>query len=142
MSIQSLHCGELIKRINDIIEKHGNSQLNKEDVTVSQFKMLILLNERPEGSATLKEMEKHFGVAQSTIAGIASRLEKKQLISSYTDPADRRIKHIRITDAGRAICLKARISMEQNEKHLLRGLDQPEQDQLRELLYKIYNTIK
>lgn len=87
MSSKTLHCGELIKRINDIIEKNANNNLNKEDITVSQFKMLIRLNETSDGSFTLKELEKYFGVAQSTIAGIASRLEKN---SWYTGTRTRR----------------------------------------------------
>jgi len=142
VSSKTLHCGELIKRINDIIEKKANNNLNKEDITVSQFKMLIRLNETSDGSFTLKELEKYFGVAQSTIAGIASRLEKKQLVYGYTDSADRRIKHIKITDAGRAMCINARISMEENERHLLSVLTEDEQHRLHELLYKIYNAIR
>ncbi len=142
MNTKTLHCGELIKRISDIIEKNANNELNKEDITVSQLKMLFVLTETPDGSATLKELEKYFGVAQSTVAGIVSRLEKKQLVSAYTDPTDKRIKHIRIADEGKAVCGRAKKSMEKNEENMLGVLTDEERHRLRELLQKMYISIK
>lgn len=135
-------CGELMKRINDTIEKHANNKLISYDITVSQFKMLMALHHTPEGTATLKELESFFGVAQSTAAGIAARLEKKNLVSSFSDPKDKRVKHIRLTDSGIAICENVIECITETERRLLSGLTSEEQEQLNRLLQKVFNTMK
>lgn len=137
-----LHCGELIKRINDQMGKVANNALMKLDLTLSQMSMLIAIHESAEHTATLKELEKYFGVAQATAAGIAVRLEKKNLIKSYIDPDDRRVKHVKLTDEGKALCDNLHEQMEENEKTLLSPLSDEEQSDLRRLLQKIYDNYR
>ncbi|MDO4260519.1 MAG: MarR family transcriptional regulator [Eubacteriales bacterium] len=142
MEQRELHCGDLIKRISDIMEREGNQKMQALDITHAQMKMLLILYHTQDGSATLKELERYFHVAQSTTAGIAARLEKKRLLEGYGDPQDRRVKHVRITQEGRKLCLNAREIMEEGERRLLAGLDGQEQQQLKALLQKVYNTLK
>ncbi len=137
-----LNCGALMKRISDKMEKKANDEFNSYGVTMTQFRFLMTLNEFPEGKATLKTLEKYFGVAQSTEAGIAVRLEKKGMISSYTDPDDRRIKVIVITDAGKKICEEAHSNMLSAEGRLLKGLNEEEREQFFTLLEKVYNALE
>ena len=139
MSADSLHCGELIKRLNSSMEKRANNSLNEDGITLSQIKLLCILEQ--EGSLTLKELEKYFCVAQATIAGIVVRLEKKGLIESFYLPEDKRAKHIRLTDDGIKMCEHARCSMERNEQWLLSSLDDGEKKELHRLLQKIYDDI-
>lgn len=40
-----LHCGELIKRLNDILGTCANKELKSDDMTASQIKMLIIISE-------------------------------------------------------------------------------------------------
>lgn len=137
-----LHSGELIKRINDQMEKVANNELQKIDLTFSQMSMLIALHDSPDEDATLKELEKYFGVAQATAAGIAVRLEKKHLISGYTDPSDRRVKHVKLTAEGRELCDKLNEQMMENEEKLVSPLSPGEQEELKLLLRKIYEGYK
>lgn len=138
----AVHCGQLIKRVNDILEKFANSNLQEHGVTFSQMNAMGVLSESPNESATLKELERHFGVTQSTMAGIAVRLEKKGLVISYTDAEDKRIKHIQLSDKGREICRCARKEMEENEQWLLRCLDEQEKVQLHQLLQRVCDSIQ
>lgn len=142
MKQHTFSCGELMKRINDKIEKNANSKLLSYNITVAQFQMLVALELSPEGSATLKDLEKFFGVAQSTAAGIAVRLENKNLISSFTDTSDKRIKHLKINDSGLAICRNVKECIIETEQHLLSGLTPEELQQLNQLLLKIYHTLE
>lgn len=64
MQRESLHCGELIKRLNDILGRCANEELRADDMTSSQVKMLMIINETKDECITLKELEKHFGVAR------------------------------------------------------------------------------
>ena len=43
MQRESLHCGELIKRLNDILGRCANEELRADDMTSSQVKMLMLM---------------------------------------------------------------------------------------------------
>ena len=45
MQRKSLHCGELIKRLNDILGRCSNEELRADDMTSSQVKMLMIINE-------------------------------------------------------------------------------------------------
>lgn len=134
-----LHSGELLKRIHDQMEKTANSMLQKLDITYAQMKMLVALHESEDESATLKELEKYFEVAQATAAGIAVRLEKKHLITSYTDPKDRRIKHVKLSDEGRNLCEALHSMMVENEEQLVAPLSEDEKAELKRLLQKIYD---
>lgn len=142
MENRKFHNGELIKRINDKVEKTVNHKLLTYDLTSTQFKMLVTLHLSPNTTAALKQLEKYFGVAQSTAAGIIARLEKKDLVASFTDENDKRIKHVRLTDAGLHICLSVRESIMETERELFSGLTPEEQDELNRLLYKVYHSIK
>ena len=42
MQRKSLHCGELIKRLNDILGRCSNEELRADDMTSSQVKMLMI----------------------------------------------------------------------------------------------------
>lgn len=141
MQRESLHCGELIKRLNDTLGKCANQRLREDDMTSSQVKMLIIINETKDECITLKELERHFGVAQATIAGTAARLEKKGMIESFYDPSDKRVKHVRITEKGREMCQHASKAMDEKEKWFLSSLSDEEKAQLQYLLQKVYDDV-
>ena len=75
-----LYCGELIKRLNDILGTCANKELKSDDMTASQIKMLIIISETKNESITLKELEKHFGVSQATVAGIVASLQTRDVV--------------------------------------------------------------
>ncbi len=141
MDRNMLYCGEIMKRLYDMIEKDANSEMQKEDVTLSQMKMLTFLRGKDDSSATLKEMERYFDVSQATIAGIAARLEKKSMITGYTDERDRRIKHVRLTEDGRELCIRAKASMDRVEERLLCPLSSEERSLMRSYLMRMYDNL-
>lgn len=141
MPNEKLRCGELIKRIGDVFETNANKNLQENGITLSQMKMLVVLYHTADGSAMLKELEQHFGSSQATIAGIASRLERKGLVESYIDASDRRIKHVRLSEAGKQLCCRSKSSMEAGEAWLLAALEPQEQQELQRLLQKVYDHL-
>ncbi len=138
---QEQTCGAIMKRISDKMEKQANEEFESYGVTMTQFRMLMSLREIPDGRASLKTLEKYFGVAQSTAAGIAVRLERKGLVTSLADPSDKRIKIVCLTDAGCKICEDAYTNMENAERRLLKGLDEAEREQFLILLQKVYGAL-
>lgn len=138
-------CMVLLRHIHDEIEKHGNQNLQRYGVTLSQMHMLITLHRAEETGSDapkLKELERYFRVAQSTAAGIAVRLEKKGLVRSFTDPEDKRIKRLQITDRGREVCEGAHAGMQETQRRLFSGLTPEEEAEFTRLLQKVYDALK
>lgn len=134
--------GLYIKRISAFLDSDANRNLQKRNLTHSQSHFLMELRRRPGYSATLKEMESRFCAAQSTIAGLAVRLEKKGLIESFQDPSDRRVKCVRLTAAGQASCETSLQEILAMEAHLVADLTDVEQTLLLSLLERIYGSVK
>lgn len=135
-------CGFMIKQLHDSLEKESNNMLRRDGLTMSQVGVLMLLDDTPGRELPLKEIEKFMKVAQSTAAGVISRLEQKELVESFGDPGDKRIKLVRLTSRGRQCCETAEENMNKAEENLLSSLTEAERKDFRILLGKIRDTIK
>lgn len=134
--------GWYIKRIDNALAKEAARNMQAHALTTQQSHVIAMLHHAPEGHLTLKEMEEHFGSAQSTVAGLISRLEKKGLVEGFSDPADRRVKHVRLTEAGQAMHQGCRQDVVHSEKRLTALLTDAEKEQLLHLLRKVYEAVK
>lgn len=134
-------CAGLIKQINDAMEKNANNAMRAHDLTMTQCATLLWLKGAGETPVSLKELERLLHVAQSTAAGIVSRLEQKGLVEGCGSAEDRRIKLVRLTAAGRERCRAAEQDMAQAEEQLLSGLTAAERSQFQGLLQKVRRTL-
>lgn len=134
-------CGAMIKQIHDEIEKLSNSSLRSQDLTMAQMHVLMELEAAPARQLSLKELERLLHVAQSTTAGIVSRLEQKGFVKTFGDAQDRRVKIVRITDSGLDCCANAETYIQCTEARLLSGLTESEKTLFRELLRKICGNL-
>lgn len=139
---EDVSCGMLIKQINSTLEKNANNTLRKQDLTFSQVSALLTIRDFPGQQISLKELEKLLHVAQSTTAGIISRLEQKELITSFGDASDKRIKLVTITPLGEQYCQRAEQNMKEAEENLLSGLNETEKGLFNSLLQKVKDTLK
>lgn len=135
-------CGALLKKINDELEKNANNGLRSQGLTLTQLGALLELSTAVEGQLTLKELERRLHVAQSTAAGIVSRLERKALAESFGDPSDRRIKIVKITSAGIERVQRTDSHRVQAEERLLSGLTETEKNIFYSLLKKVCDTLQ
>lgn len=134
-------CGALIKQIHDELEKNANNAMRSHGITMVQCSALLILNGASEKQMALKELERMLRVAQSTAAGIVTRLEQKGLVEGFGSPDDKRIKMVRITSQGIECCQRAEQNMEQTEKSLLSGLTETEKGIFLTLLKKVRDTL-
>ena len=134
--------GLMIKQIHDRLEKRANNTLRPKDLTMMQVAVLMSLQEAAEKQLSMKEIERYFKVAQSTIAGIISRLEQKGFVEAFGDPDDKRVKLAHITSAGEACCVEAERYMHEAEEALLRGFSQEERVTFHALLTRAADNIK
>ncbi len=134
-------CGSLLKQINDEMRKNANNAMRAQDMTLAQLEALVQLEQAPDGQHSLKELEQLLHVAQSTAAGIISRLEQKGYVEGFGDAGDRRVKLVRITPAGR-VCVGAALHHRaEAEERLLSGLTEAERDIFYLLLKKVRDSL-
>ena len=134
--------GWYIKRIGNALAKEAAHNMQTHALTMQQAHALVTLRHAPGGSMTLKELEDHFCAAQSTVAGLVSRLEKKGLVEGFPDPEDKRVKRVRITEAGNAMHQTCRQDVVASEQRLTAGLTEDERAAFLELLRKVYDAVK
>ncbi|MDO4192203.1 MAG: MarR family transcriptional regulator [Erysipelotrichaceae bacterium] len=133
--------GFKIKKINDMLEKGYNHRLQEQDLTFSQHHVLVYLKHQEDQTARLKELEKHFNVAQPTMAGIVVRLESKGLVRSSVLPDDRRVKVVTLTESGSELLHESFLSMKKGEQMLVSKLSNEEAEELGRLLDILYSTM-
>lgn len=134
--------GVYVKMLSDYMEREVNRSLCSLELTFSQHKVLMLLTHRPDHTSALKAVESEFHAAQSTVAGLAARLEKKGLVVSLQDESDHRIKYIRITPEGLALCEKARQRIIAADERLVASLSPEERAQLLRLFQRMCQSIR
>lgn len=134
--------GLLFKQIHDSLEKRANHQLRPKDLTMMQVAVLMTLRESPEKQLSMKEIERHFQVAQSTVAGIVARLQKKGFVEASGDNSDKRIKLVQITTEGENCCKEAEIHMREAEELLMYGFTEEEKTMLHVLLTKVARNVR
>ncbi|MCI9362649.1 MAG: MarR family transcriptional regulator [Oscillospiraceae bacterium] len=138
---ERISCGMLIKQINDSMRKQVNNHLRSCDLTMAQVGVLLELRKNTDQQMTLKELERSFRVAQSTAAGLVSRLEQKNFVESFGDSKDKRIKIVRITKKGEQFFQEADEHRKQTEEQLLSELTETEQESLLSLLKKVRDSL-
>ena len=131
----------LIKQIHDLMEKTANEQLREKDLTFSQLRILSYINECDGNMATLKDIEKHFLIAQPTVVGLIKRMESKGFLSVCTDDTDRRVKNAFLTEKGAAYCMEVSQRQKEMRQRLTRTLSLEEADELYRLLMEIYRNL-
>ena len=138
----SLPSGQLIKLLHDRLEKQANNTLRAQDLTMMQISVLMELQKTELKQLSMKELERRFCIAQSTVAGIISRLEQKGFVEAFGDAADKRVKLVHITPAGEACCKEAAGYMEQAEQALLRGFSEDEKTTFNLLLARAAENMR
>ena len=130
------------KVIDNALEKEANANLQRLNLTMQQNRVLIHLAHAPEHTLPLKALEEHFSAAQSTVAGLAARLEKKGLVEPVSDPADKRIKRIRLTEEGLRLHALSRQDVVMSEERLTSLLTDEEKETFLICLQKVHEAVR
>ncbi len=134
--------GWYIKRIDNALEKEANQNLQAIKLTMQQNHALVMLIHAENHTMSLKALEEDFGAAQSTVAGLVLRMEKKGLVEAANDPSDRRVKLVRLTDEGKRLCAISREDVVRSEERLTSLLSDEERETFLRCLKKVYEAVK
>ncbi|WP_409967500.1 MarR family transcriptional regulator [Bengtsoniella intestinalis] len=125
------------RQISEMIEKNGDAKLKDLGLTLTQGHILGYLRHKEDFTASYKEIESVSKVAQSSAASMIARLEARGFVKTFTDPSDKRVKLLSITELGKVSSDASHAHMEDLQKELFAKLTEEEVQALMESLRKI-----
>ncbi|NKY89228.1 MarR family winged helix-turn-helix transcriptional regulator [Nocardia veterana] len=104
-------------------------------LTLTQAKLLLALNE-PPAELPMRVLADRMACDPSNLTGVADRMESRGLVRRTVNPADRRVKYLVSTEAGRELAGQIRGSQVRAYKALAE-LTPEDEEVLRELLERL-----
>lgn len=91
-----------------MLTKEADRLLREYDLTEAQFNVLMLLAYQagPEGISQT-QLSRMLLVNRANVTGLVDRMERDGLLERFSEPGDRRMRIIRMTEKGREILEKA-----------------------------------
>ncbi|MDE6714356.1 MAG: MarR family transcriptional regulator [Lachnospiraceae bacterium] len=134
--------GFLFKQINMQIKKGIDKALIEYDLTTSQSRVLFFVYFRGEDKTSMKDIEEHLKVTHPTVIGIVKRLEEKGFVTTSSDPEDRRVKLVTITQKTTKMIKKLDQGKRKMDEKLLKGFTEQETKELRRMLSMIEDNLR
>lgn len=126
--------GHFIRRLQQVAVKLFAARVGP-DMTPVQFAALAAVAQRPRiDQARLSSL---IGYDAATIGGVIHRLESRGWLARSASRADRRVKLVRITPAGRRILARALPAVRSVQQTLMESLDAAERKRFERLCLKI-----
>lgn len=118
--------GSLIAKTRRAIAKKLEARFreNNLDLTIEQFRILILINENEE--AIQQDLVEAMNKVKSVVLRQIDSLERKRLIVRMTDPADRRKKNLVLTKPGMQVLEEALKVEALVMQEIRRGISDPQ----------------
>lgn len=133
---------EIVKQILSLSRKHfqlNSAQLEETGFGSGQIPVLLELNRG--GELNQRELAERTHVTPATMSGTLKRMEKNGFIVRTPDENDARISRVRLTEEGKAQCIKARGIFDATCRWMLDGLDEESLNQLQALLTRIQDNL-
>ena len=135
------HFGPIIKRIDQLFKIRMNKNLQQLDITATQMHVLLHLYCNDDNKITQKDLANHFEVKHSTMAGILSRLNEKDLIEITVDEQNKKFKNITLTNKAMEKIELMSAQRDETESILLKGFSIEETKRLRAYLERLYDNL-
>jgi DNA-binding MarR family transcriptional regulator len=122
-----------------LMQTHGRDlmQLAQEfELSFSQMKALHFLHEEPS-AISVKALGEKLGLSLAAMSRAAEELVQRGLVNRTEDPADRRVKRLCLTDAGRELVRKMREIRMAGFEQFVDSLSPKQQSQLAKALEPI-----
>lgn len=138
--MQVVYIGPMMKKISEEMERKANEELKKYRLTLTQGKVILFLSERSDKKATQKELEDYLQVSHPTTVTIVKSMEVKNMVETFPDDEDRRMKNIRLIWGNEEIYHKLRENAENLEIQLMEGFSDEEKELFFSFLNRAYKN--
>lgn len=92
---------------SDEAQRAGVEAAEAEDLTAQQFATLLALPVDPHEGLSMRDLAAACRSTASYMTSVVDRLEERGLVGRHTDPLDRRVAHVRLTEEGRGAVRRA-----------------------------------
>lgn len=124
--------GHLIRRAQQIAVAIFIEECRHLDLTPVQYAALVAVRDLPGIDAT--RLSEVIAYDRSTLGGVIDRLEEKGWLERRPSPADKRVKILHPTDAGRRLLVDAEPHVRRAQDRILQPLTGPDRGTLMRLL--------
>ena len=133
----------LIKNIHDKFDARGNTDCKSAGLTISQFRVLVYLEEHSDKIVTQKELETIFKVSHPTINGIINRLEAKNFIETkMIKEAGKQQKQIFFAQKGQDALKNMKTNRINDDKTIDSNFTDEEKEQFTEYLERLFKSLE
>ena len=132
--------GYLIKRLHNLVIPVAESLFADADITFSQWVVLVSL--RDGLASTAAGIARHMGHDAGAITRLIDQMEKRGLIARTRSTEDRRVIHLEITPAGKALAASLTPRLMDFWNETLQGFTQAEFDMLLSLLTRLLGRLE
>ena len=132
--------GVLSHKLAHALHVELDRRLKVHGVTLSQWKILIYLWRR-EGRSQV-ELQEQLGLERATITGLLQRMCLQGWVLRRTDPDDRRVQRVFLTERGRALEPVANSLVEEVNNQALEGFSADEREFFIRLLMRALGNVE
>jgi MarR family transcriptional regulator, 2-MHQ and catechol-resistance regulon repressor len=133
--INGAHAWLVLYKAFKAVEGNALRSIEACDMCISDFAVLEVLLHK--GPTPINRIAKKVLLTSGSITALVDRLEKRRLLERFDDPADRRIRLVRLTDSGRTLIEQAFAEHEKDLDAAVSALDRQELATLVSLLKKL-----
>jgi DNA-binding MarR family transcriptional regulator len=137
--VTTARVGYLIKRAQMVLHDAMADALGSHDLTVTQFAVLIALDEEP-GLSNADLARRTFVTPQSMHA-VLQELERLQFVARRPHPQHQRVLQAALTEAGRHTLTSAATAVDAIEEQMLRKLSSPSRSSLASALSSCIDSL-
>ena len=124
--------GHQLVQLVTLLRREVEARMAAHGLTDAQWKPLMMLK---DGRATTAiELAREMGIDAGAITRLVDRLAAKGLVERVRSESDRRVVHLRLTDAGETAAAEVPHVLAAANNDFLRGFSEAEWKQLRSLL--------
>ena len=132
----------LIKKSALIFDKYANQLLATHHLTISQFRILMILYKSPDCTVRQADIESAYAMTNPTVTGLVQNLEKSGLVRRVANPEDKRSKLLTLTEYAEEKRAEFIAMANSIEKEMTDGLSESEVETLSDLLVKVIQKHK
>ena len=120
--------GRIIDEVHGLYARGRHLQAHRawfRSVSTAHLHVLMMLD--VEGPLSMSHLAEALDVSLPSITGLVDRMAERGLVERLRDAADRRVVHVRLTDAGRAIIDELEVVRQQHLGRLVEAMTPDEQ---------------
>lgn len=144
MGEKEVRFGYEIRRLDNAIKRRVGVQLRESGIdegTAMNGWVLKYLYDNRDSKVYQKDIERHFRISRSTVAGIIKQLEQSQCIRRESVENDARLKRVILLPKGEEIHKTIKQAFTKTDTQLIEMLSQQELETFLQILKKIINHL-